>query len=309
LIDEGTERAILSALAKWQEAIKIDPDDSTALCGLSQCYCEIALRGIPQSSAAISHANQAAERASQLDSDLPIVLACRGTGYALSWNWREAETCFKQALEFGDNPGMYRQYAVCLAGLGRFREAWAFIQKAQQIDPFSYRQKVIYTRLLYLSRNYENGMRYLSEQLLYGRLPNEAEVYRAMMLISHNRLDEARQIAKDLSEKSDAEACIMSGVAEILARCGDSPAATRIVDDYRLFTSVSPISRFRQALLLVGLRDPERAIVVLTEACEQRDAELIWLACDPRLDGIREDIRFKCLQDRVMCNCSSPFQG
>ena len=300
LLDEGTLAATQAALAKWQEVIEIDPRCVRAICGIAQSYCEMALRGVPDSALAISNANRAVEQASQLDSDLIEVPACRGSALALSWKWREAEVSFNQALDLGEHAGTYRQYAMFLAARSRLREAWNYIQRAQQIDPFSYRQKVLYTRLLYMSRNYEDGLRYLSEQLLYGRLPNEAELYRAMMLISHNRCDEARRLAQELLDKAGGQPVMMSGVAEVLAACGETDAAARIAADSDLFAPNSPISKFRQALLLLALGNRDRAISLLSAAYEEREAELIWLACDPRLDPIRQDARFTALLDGVM---------
>jgi len=300
LLDEGTLAGTQAALAKWREVIEIEPRCVRAICGVGQSYCEMALRGIPDSSVAVSHAHQAAEQAVRLDPDMMLVPACMGSALTLSWQWREAEVGFKQALGLGEHAGTYRQYAILLAALGRLREAWNYIQKAQQIDPFLYRQQVLYTRLLYLSRNYENGFRYMSEQLLYGRLPNEAELYRAMMLISHNRRDEARRMAQELSDKAGSQPVMMSGVAEILAACGETDAAGRIAGDSDLFALNSPISKFRQALLLLALGDRDRAISLLSAAYEEHEAELIWLACDPRLDPIRQDSRFTALLNGVM---------
>ena len=263
LLDEGTLAETQTALAKWREVIEIEPRSVRAICGVAQSYCEMALRGIPDSSVAVSHAYQAAERAVQLDPDMMLVPACMGSALTLSWKWREAEVSFKQGLGLGENAGTHRQYAMLLAARGRLREAWNYIQKAQQIDPFSYRQKVLYTRLLYLSRNYEDGLRYVSEQLLYGRLPNEAELYRAMMLISHNRRDEARRMAQELWDKAGGQPVIMSGVAEVLAACGETDAAGRIAGDSDLLASNPPISKFRQALLLLALGNRDRAISLL----------------------------------------------
>ncbi len=299
LLDEGTLAATQAALAKWQEVIEIDPRCVRAICGIAQSYCEMALRGAPNSAVAISNANQAGERAAQLDSDLIEVPACRGSVLALSWKWREAEVSFNQALDLGEHAGTYRQYAMFLAARGRLREAWNCIQRAQQIDPFSYRQKVLYTRLLYMSRNYEDGLRHLSEQLLYGRLPNEAELYRAMMLISHNRCDEAKRLAQELLDKAGGQPVMMSGVAEVLAACGETDAAGRIAAA-DLFAPNSPTSKFRQALLLLALGNRDHAISLLSAAYEEHEAELIWLACDPRLDPIRQDPRFTTLLDGVM---------
>jgi TolB-like protein len=300
LLDEGTLAATQAALAKWQEVIEIDPRCVRAICGIAQSYCEMALRGVPNSAVAISNANQAGERAAQLDSDLIEVPACRGSALALSWKWREAEVSFNKALHLGEHAGTYRQYAIFLAARGRLREAWNYIQRAQQIDPFSYRQKVLYTRLLYVSRNYEDGLRYMSEQLLYGRLPNEAELYRAMMLISHSRCDEARRLAQALLDKAGGQSVMMSGVAELLAACGETDAAGRIAADSDLLAPSSPISKFRQALLLLALGNRDGAISLLSAAYEEHEAELIWLACDPRLDPIRQDARFTTLLDGVM---------
>jgi TolB-like protein/tetratricopeptide (TPR) repeat protein len=309
LLDEGTLAATHAALSKWQEVIEIDPSCARAICGIAQSYCEMALRGVPDSAVAISNANRAVERAAQLDSHLIEVPACRGSALALSWKWREAEVSFNQALDLGKHAGTHRQYAMFLAARNRLREAWNYIQRAQQIDPFSYRQKVLYTRLLYVSRNYEDGLRYLSEQLLYGRLPNEAELYRAMMLVSHNRCDEARRLAQELLDKAGGQPVMMSGVAELLAACGETHAAGRIVADCGLLDPNSPISKFRQALLLLALGDRDRAICLLSAAYQEHEAELIWLACDPRLDPIRQDARFAALLNGVMLDSPGYAQG
>ena len=306
LLDEGTLSATQAALAKWQEVIEIDPSCVRAICGIAQSYCEMALRGVADSAVAISNASQAVDRAAELDSGLIEVPACRGSAFMLSWKWREADISFMKALDLGEHASTYRQYAVFLAARSRLREAWNYIQRAQQIDPFSYRQKVLYTRLLYLSRNYEDGLRYLSEQLLYGRLPNEAELYRALMLVSHNRHDEARRVAQELLDKTGGQPLIMSGVAEVLAACGETDAAGRIAADSDLLAPCSPISKFRQTLLLLALGDQDRALSLLSAAYEEHEAELVWLACDPRLDTIRQHPRFTTLVNGVNPYTSGP---
>jgi hypothetical protein len=96
----------------------------------------------------------------------------------------------------------------------------------------------------------------------------------------------------------------MSGVAELLAACGETDAAGRIAADADLFASNSPISKFRQALLLVALGNRELAIHLLSVAYEEHEAELIWLGSDPRLDTLRRDARFAALLDGVMLDSS-----
>jgi tetratricopeptide (TPR) repeat protein len=290
----------VKALSKFQEVAESEPNYARPLCGIAQCYCEMALRGMPNSAASISRAKQAAQRAATLDPQMILVPASMGTVLALAWKWSDAEKSFEEALVLGEHAGTYRQYALFLAAIGRFDEAWNYVQRAQQIDPFSRRQKMVYTKLFHLSRNYDKGVEQISEESMYGALPVESDIYRALMLISLDRRDEARQIAEGLRSKAGAEPAMMSAVAEVLAKCGQTATADRIVMDHNLFSANSAISKFRQALLSLALGDSENAISLLSAAYDEREAELVWLARDPRLDTIREDSRFSILLNEVM---------
>jgi TolB-like protein/tetratricopeptide (TPR) repeat protein len=300
LLDNGTVADAQLALSKFQEATEIEPGCVRSNCGIALCYCKMALRGIPHSAAAVSRAEHAAQRAAALDPHMILVPACMGTVLALQWKWGDAEKSFQTALGLGEHAGAYRQYALVLAALGRFAEAGSYVHKAQRIDPFSYRQKMVYTKLLHLARDYDQGVKQISEQLVYGPLPLESDIYRAMMLISLERLDEAQQIAEGLPARAGADPVMMSAVAEVLAMCGHTGTALQIDRDYSLLAANSPISKFRQALLSLALDHADNAISLLYAAYQEREAELIWLARDPRLDTIREDARFAMLLNEVM---------
>jgi signal transduction histidine kinase/TolB-like protein len=305
LLDEGTLAETQLALSKFQEVTEIEPNYARPVCGIAQCYCEMALRGMPNSAAAVSRAKQAAQRAAKLDPQMILVPGCTACALALAWQWDSAEKFFLRAFGPGANAGSYRQYALFLAALGRFDEAWNYLQEAHHIDPFSYRQKVVYTKLFHVSRDYDKGVKPISEQMAYGPLPLESEIYRAMMLVSLDRRDEAKQLARSLVGKAGAQPVLMSAIAEVLAMCGQTAVANRIASDYHLFSANSPISKFRQALLSLALQNLEKAMSLLSAACEEREAELIWLAQDPRLDMIREDRRFGPLLAEVMRASSS----
>jgi hypothetical protein len=296
------------ALSKFQEVTDIEPNYARPVCGIALCYCEMALRGMPNSAAAVSRAKQAAQRAAKLDPQMISVPSCTACALALAWKWNDAEKHFQRALGLGENAGTYRRYALFLAALGRFDEAWNYLQEAQKIDPFSYRQKVVYTKLFHVSRDYDKGAKHVSEHLIYGPLPIESEIYRAMMLISLDRRDEAKELAQSLVCKAGAQPVLMSAIAEVLAMCGQTAAADRIAGDYNLFSANSPISKFRQALLSLALENSEKAMSLLSAACEEREAELVWLAHDPRLDVIREDQQFGPLLAKVMQASSSTLE-
>jgi hypothetical protein len=78
--------------------------------------------------------------------------------------------------------------------------------------------------------------------------------------------------------------------------------------DYNLFSANLPISKFRQALLALALQNSEKGMSLLSAACEEREAELVWLAHDPRLDIIWQDRRFGTLLAEVMHASSSTLE-
>jgi TolB-like protein len=67
LLDEGSLADTQLALSKLQEVTAIEPGCAGSVCDIALCYCEMALRGIPNSAAAVSRTKQAAERAAELD--------------------------------------------------------------------------------------------------------------------------------------------------------------------------------------------------------------------------------------------------
>ena len=86
---------------------------------------------------------------------------------------------------------------------------------------------------------------------------------------------------------------MMAGIAELLAMSGDMESARRLVASFSLFSSPPPISRFRLALLALSLDEAPRALSLLEAAAESKEAELLWIAADPRFDPIREEPAFR----------------
>ena len=100
--------------------------------------------------------------------------SCLGSAQALEWDWENAEKSFLHGQGLGFHVSASRRYGLFLAALGRFDEASHHLEAAQRIDPFSNRQKVARAKFLHITRRFEEGLRQLSEPLIYGPLPVEA---------------------------------------------------------------------------------------------------------------------------------------
>ncbi len=142
-LDRGTLADAQSALSRFEEVAAIEPGYARPFCGIALCCCEMALQGTANSASIVRRARHAAERAGTLDPHMTLVSACMASVLTLEWTRRDAEKTFQWAVGLDEHAGTYRHYALFLASLGRFDEAWNYIQKAQQIDPFSYRQKTV----------------------------------------------------------------------------------------------------------------------------------------------------------------------
>jgi TolB-like protein/tetratricopeptide (TPR) repeat protein len=299
LLDEGSASDLPASLQKFQEARELAPNYARAHCGISHCNLEIALRGASPSRTLVSVAKKAALRAIELDPEMIESYSCLGGAQAMERDWASAEKSFLHGIALGVHASASRRYGLFLTALGRFDEASHHFAIAQQIDPFSNRQKVARVKFLQLTRQYDEALSQLSEPLLYGPLPVEARSLLAMMAAHVGDKQRAKQWIESIRPDSAAQLPMMATIAEVLALIGETEEAKQITRGFQLLSVDAGMSRFRQALLSVALQDEDAAISFLKQAIEDHEAELVWLRVEPRLDSIRGTSVFENLMHHV----------
>jgi TolB-like protein/Flp pilus assembly protein TadD len=292
-LEEGSAADLKAALARFQMVAQSAPDYARAYCGIAQCYFVLAQRGAPDSAQLVAEARKASVRALELDPEMIEAHSAMASTLAMEWKWQEAEDYFERALTLGSHHGTYRQFAVFLSVLGRFDEAWTHLETAQHIDPFSYRQKSSYARFLFCSRRYHEAVEHFSKPLMYGPLPPEVLVYHALVQLQLGQSEEARKRAQTMQRAAGAQPLVRGAIAEIYALTGDRALGASMVGEFRMLDPAHPMSKFRKASLALALGDANKALSLLGESWEQREAELPWMAVDARFDAIRETARFR----------------
>jgi tetratricopeptide (TPR) repeat protein len=300
LLDEGAASDLPAALMKFQEAREVAPGYARTYCGICHCHSEMALRGASPSSTLVSLARQAALRAIELDPEMIEPYSCLGAAQALEWDWEGAEKSFLHSLRLGTQVSAARRYALFLSALGRYDEAAHYLETAQRIDPFSNRQKVSRFKLLHIARKYQDGLRQLSEPLIYGPLPIEARFLLALMAAHLGNHDQAKRLIEGIRPAAGGQLPMMAGIAEVLAMSGETGQANQIVQGFKLLSLDTAISRFRQSLLALALGDSKLALSLLALAIEDREAELVWIGVDPRFDSIRQTAEFDEIARKVL---------
>ena len=309
LLDEGTSTSVEEALKRCKNAIQLVPQYARAYANVASCYLSIAVSGSPQSARAVSLGKQAVERAVQLEPELMEAHCCWGGLLALDWDWEEAEAQFRLALSFGTHALVKREFALFLCATERFDEGWSYLQTAEHIDAFSQHQKIAYSQYLYLTRNLEEAERRAAVNSMFGPQPLECELYLALSRAREGLIEKAMGAARSLRKEASKQPASISRIAEIFAICGEEEIASEIANEWKLFSPQSAISRFRQARLALAFGHREAALSHLSMACEEREAELVWLSADPCFDALREDLLFHRILSRVRPEKMRLFQA
>ena len=139
LWEKRTADALRKAIDSFQQAISIDPNSARAHAGLADCYNMLGTYGAMAPKEAFPEAKRAAEQAIRIDPSLAEAhTALAFSLYRGDWNWGEAETRFKRAIELNANYAPAHQwYANYLSARGRHREAEDETRRTSELEPAS----------------------------------------------------------------------------------------------------------------------------------------------------------------------------
>lgn len=294
-LEEGSIPDIAVSLRKFEELAERVPEYTRLHCGIAQCCVALAQRGVPHSKDLIVRAHKASRRAMKMSPDMVDVHSILGCILAQEWKWKASEESFCEALRLGDQHSVHREFSQFLLVHSRFDEAWVHLQIAEGMDSFSARQKTSMARFLYYSRWHREAKEYYARMVQYGPLPIETTLLRALTEIQRGELGIAIALAEDLRHRVGTHSIYLAGIAEIFALCGREDDARSLTANEGLLIEESPLSCFRKASLALSLKERTRSLKFLGKSLQEREAELPWIAADPRFDGLREDDTFQSI--------------
>ncbi len=242
----------------------------------------------------------AARKAIELDPDLAAPHVLLAAVYQKQWQWSDAETEFKRALELNSNDsGAYVGYAKWLMCQGRTDEALAWAQRARDLDPLGAADDLLgfpgITKgwILFHARRYDEAIREL-------RSDAPDHWYLGLALIANGQPDEAITVLeKALSRSPDRSPALMGVLVRAYAHAGRRREALRLLDELkrRQQNSYVPAAPFVNAYL--GLGDNEQALAWLERAYQEQSNIMQLIKVHPFFDPLRGDPRFVDLVHRV----------
>jgi TolB-like protein/DNA-binding winged helix-turn-helix (wHTH) protein/Tfp pilus assembly protein PilF len=289
------------SIAYFEEAIRKDPSFAPAYIGLADRYDQLSTPGIggappndlrPKVLSLI-------RKGLELDPALPQAHALLANVYQGQWQWNDAESEYKLALELNPNDAAaHLGYALWLVCQGRTEEALAWSQRARGLDPLGVTGNNI-GWLLFQSRRYDDAIRELRSDLVVR--PDDASThwFLGFALIANGQANEAVPVLEKSLALSERSPAVIGVLVRAYAHAGRRPDALGLLKELeqRQQEGYVPAAAFVNAYL--GLGDHEQSIAWLERAYQEQSMILQFLRVHPFLDPLRNDPRFADLVRQV----------
>src|SRR5947208_356171 len=293
-----SEAGWTSSIRYYEQALKLDPNYALAYCGLADTYAYMGGVVMPSKEAVLKE-KEFAQKAIQLDPELPeahLSLACAIAG---AFDLQNAQIEFDRAIELNPNLAWaYEIYAWFLGGVGRLDEAIAKDKKAIELDPLNsfFQSALAYD--LYHARRYDDAMVQVRKTLELDPTSTLAHNLLGRCLLGKG--DTAGAIAEFQQSKINITGAWYQGLlGYAYAISGDRPKAEQILRELEAQAKRQYVNSSAFAAIYLGLGEKEKALDWLDVAYENRESACWLLKVDPIYDSVRNEPRFQALVQKV----------
>jgi adenylate cyclase len=293
-----SEAGWTSSIRYYEQALKLDPNYALAYCGLADTYAYMGGVVMPSKDAVLKE-KEFAQRAIQLDPELPeahLSLACALGG---AFDLQNAQIEFDRAIELNPNLAWaYEIYAWFLGGVGRLDEAIAKDKKAIELDPLNSFFQSALAYYLYHARRYDDAIVQIRKTLELDPTSTMARHLLGCCLLWKG--DTAGAIAEFQRSKIMVTGAWYQGLlGYAYAISGDRPKAEQILRELEEMAKRQYVNSTAFAHIYLGLGEKEKALDWLDVAYENQESACWLLKVDPIYDGVRNEPRFQALVEKV----------
>ena len=294
-VNRGSHPELVKGVGYLIEAIQADPTLALAWADLSGAYAMEAGYGWYPLPEGTNRARKAAERALELEPDLPEALVRLG---AIQMNfdrdWKAAETSFRRALVMAPgNPSVLRLTGNLVSNLGRLDEAIELYRRAVEVDPLS-------------------PAGYLSLAITYhaaDRLPEAEGAYRMALELAPSRMGIRYGLGLVLLARGRAEDALREARLEteevyrlwssavILHHLGRRDESNFMLEE--LIRKYGEGGAYQVAEVFAARGQVDRAFEWLERAYEQKDGGLSEMKMEPSFRSLHHDPRWSVFLAKV----------
>ncbi|MEO8367959.1 MAG: winged helix-turn-helix domain-containing tetratricopeptide repeat protein [Candidatus Solibacter sp.] len=284
----------------FERALALDATYAPAWAGLADIFLDSALWGILLPGDAFPKARAAAQRAIELDGQLPA--AYTTLGYIQGWherNHQSAKVSFRRALDLSPNYSSGRQrFANYLSALGRHEEAIGEYRRALELDPISPTANSGLALVFFWARQYDRAIEQCAKTRDLDPQFPLTYYYLAHSLEQKHKYDEAITALQEGTRLWGSTDGMM--LAELYAAApGHRQEGLARLEKIRTNSGGGETQPYQMALIYAALGDRETALHWLERSSREGDVWALYANVDPRLDLLRSDPRFRQLLKRL----------
>jgi TolB-like protein/Flp pilus assembly protein TadD len=301
-LNKRTTAGMRQGVENFERAIDLDPAFALAYAGLADAYAFLASSTGEQPPAEFYPKSEAAaRRALQLDDSLAEAHTSLGFYRLLyEWDFRGAAREFRRAIELNPN------YANAHDGLSFYYKATAqheravrACREAQKLDPLSLFAGVSLAWAYYFAHRYEEAIEQNRKVLELDPRFVFAHWNTGMAQSQADRHDEAVKSLRRAVELSEGGLAFKAHLAYACGRAGCGDEARTLLGELEGHAIARYVPAYYFAVAHLGLGETDAAIENLRRAMEERSGFLAYLRVEPMFDPLRDDPRFKELEERV----------
>jgi len=293
-----SEAGWTSSIRYYEQALKLDPNYALAYCGLADTYAYMGGVVMPSKQAVVKE-KEFAQKALELDPELPeahLSLACALGG---AFDWRNAQIEFDRAIELNPNLAWaYEIYAWFLGGVGRLDEAIAKDKKAIELDPLNSFFQSALAYFLYHARRYDDAIVQIKKTLELDPASTLGRHLLGCCLLWKG--DTAGAIAEFQQSKIVVTGAWYQGLlGYAYAISGDRPKAEQMLRELEEMAKRQYVNTTAFASIYLGLGEKEKALDWLDKSYQDQESACWYLTVDPIYDSVRNEPRFQALVQKV----------
>ena len=299
LWNRGDEQDLKKSIEYYNTALAKEPNYALAYAGLADTYEAFSDWYLPPLQS-MPEAKAAALKALALDDQLAAAHSSLCSIYTnFDWNWKEAETECRRAIEIAPNfADAHDNYAVYLGDVGRWEMAFAESHRAEELDPLNFRFYADEGFNYFLKRDYPNSVAAAQKSLALEPNFFLAHSYLGLTYVQMGRMQDAVAEATKGVELSDSP--LANGFrGYVYAAAGKKSEARRVASDLVAHYQSRFVCPFEIGMTYLYLGQKDEAFTWIEKAYQQRSICIPSIKFDPRLDPIRSDPRLQAILARV----------
>ena len=298
--NKRTGDALLQAIDFFNQAIKIDANNSASYAGLADCYNMLVVYGRLEPKEGFPKAKEAALKALEIDESSAEAHASLAFIH-FRWDWdraateREFQTAIRLKPAYAPAHQWYSSYLVAVE---RFDEAIAAAKRTQELEPLSFVASSHLGWIYYLSGRNDEAVEQCKKILELDPSSFPARRYLGLAYEAKGQYDEA--IAEfQRGVKLSGSPLMLALLGHAYAASGKRTDAQQVLTDLQQLQDQRYVSPYTVAAIYAGLGDKEQTFKWLEAAVEIRDIWLMNMKVDPVFAKLRTERKFTDILARI----------